>query len=87
MDDLKAPVGTRVPRSGRSSRSSPSETACKCTSNTPSRSLELKPVDRDIVQKFRMTVRFPRDKYGKVVSLGYRSSLVRNVKFSRLIYR
>jgi CubicO group peptidase (beta-lactamase class C family) len=52
--------------------------------HTPSRSLELKPVDRDTFQIARMTVRFQRDKDGKVVSLGYSNPLIRNVKFTRL---
>jgi CubicO group peptidase (beta-lactamase class C family) len=52
--------------------------------HTPSRSLDLKPVDRDTFQIARMTVRFQRDKDGKVVSLGYSNPLVRNVKFTRL---
>jgi CubicO group peptidase (beta-lactamase class C family) len=52
--------------------------------HTPSRSLELKPVDRDTFQISRVTVRFHRDKSGKVVALGYSNPLIRNVKFTRL---
>jgi CubicO group peptidase (beta-lactamase class C family) len=52
--------------------------------HTPSRSLELKPIDRDTFQISRMTVRFQRDKDGKVVSLGYSNPLIRNVKYTRL---
>lgn len=55
--------------------------------HTPSRSLELKPVDSDTFQIARMTVRFQRDKDGKVVSLGYSNPLIRNVKFTRLSNR
>ena len=51
--------------------------------HTPSRSLELKPVDRDTFQISRVTVRFHRDKSGKVVTLDYSNPLIRNVKFPR----
>jgi hypothetical protein len=52
--------------------------------HTPSRSLELKPVDRDTFQIARMFMRFVRDKSGKVVALDYSNPLIRNVKFTRL---
>jgi hypothetical protein len=52
--------------------------------HTPARSLELKPVDRDTFQISMMTVRFHRDKAGKVVALDYSNQLIRNVKFTRL---
>ena len=52
--------------------------------HTPSRSLELKPVDRDTFQIARMTVRFQRDKAGKIVALDYSNPVVRNIKFTRL---
>lgn len=52
--------------------------------HTPGRSLELKPVDRDAFQLSRMTVRFQRDKAGKVVALDYSNPLIRNVRFTRL---
>jgi CubicO group peptidase (beta-lactamase class C family) len=52
--------------------------------HTPSRSLELKPVERDTFQIARMTVRFQRDSAGKIVALDYSNPLVRNVKFTRL---
>jgi len=52
--------------------------------HTPSRSLELKPVARDTFQLSRMTVRFQRDKDGKVVALDYSNLLIRNIKFTRL---
>ena len=55
--------------------------------HTPSRSLELKPVDRDTFQISRMTLRFQREKDGKVVSFGYSNPLIRNIKFTRLIDR
>jgi Domain of unknown function (DUF3471) len=51
--------------------------------HTPSRRLELKPVNRDTFQISRVTVRFHRDKSGKVVALDYSNSLIRNVKFTR----
>jgi hypothetical protein len=53
--------------------------------HTPARSLELKPVDRDTFQLSRMTVRFQRDKAGKVVALDYSNPLIRNVRFTRLV--
>jgi CubicO group peptidase (beta-lactamase class C family) len=52
--------------------------------HTPSRSLELKPVARDTFQISRVTLRFHRDKSGKVVALGYSNPLIRNAKFTRL---
>lgn len=52
--------------------------------NTPSKSLELKPVDRDTFQIARMTVRFNRDKSGKVVSLNYSNPVVSKIKLTRL---
>ncbi|HEX5735059.1 MAG TPA: serine hydrolase [Blastocatellia bacterium] len=52
--------------------------------HTPARSLELKPVERDTFQISRMTVRFIRDKAGKVVALDYSNPIVRNIKFTRL---
>jgi CubicO group peptidase (beta-lactamase class C family) len=52
--------------------------------HTPSRSLEVKPVDPDTFQIARITVRFRRDKAGKVASLDYSNPVIRNVKFTRL---
>ena len=52
--------------------------------HTPSRSLEIKPVDRDTFQIARVTVRFRRDQTGKVVALDYSNPALRNVKFTRL---
>ena len=52
--------------------------------HTPSRSLEFKPVDRDTFQVSRVTVRFQRDKAGKIVALDYSNPLLRSVKFTRL---
>jgi hypothetical protein len=52
--------------------------------HSPSRVLELKPVDRDTFQLSRMTMRFVRDKAGKVVALDYSNPAVRNIKFTRL---
>lgn len=51
--------------------------------HTPSRSLELKPVARDTFQISRVTVRFHRDKSGKLVALDYSNPLIRNAKFTR----
>ena len=52
--------------------------------HTPSRSLEFKPVDRDTFQLSRVTVRFIRDKAGKVVALDYSNPVIQNIKFTRL---
>ena len=52
--------------------------------HTPSRSLELKPVDRDTFQISRMFMRFIRDKAGRVVALDYSNPVIRNIKFTRL---
>lgn len=50
----------------------------------PARRAELKPVDRDTFQRGPMTVRFRRDKSGKIVALDYTNPLLRNVPFTRL---
>jgi hypothetical protein len=55
--------------------------------HSPARSLEFKPVDRDAFQASRVTVRFQRDKAGKVVALDYSNPVVRNIRFTRLNYR
>ncbi|HET8678011.1 MAG TPA: serine hydrolase [Blastocatellia bacterium] len=52
--------------------------------HTPSRSLEVKPVHRDTFQISRMTVRFQRDKAGKIVALDYSNPLIRKIRFMRL---
>lgn len=52
--------------------------------HTPSRALEARPVDRDTFQIGRMTLRFQRDKGGKVVALDYSNPVVRNIRFTRL---
>ena len=52
--------------------------------HSPSRVLEIKPVDRDTFQIARMFMRFVREKSGKVVALDYSNPLLRNVKFTRL---
>lgn len=44
---------------------------------------ELRPVDRDTFQISRVTVRFLRDKDGKVVGFDYSNPLVRNIRFTR----
>ncbi|HLL71867.1 MAG TPA: serine hydrolase domain-containing protein, partial [Pyrinomonadaceae bacterium] len=45
---------------------------------------EIRPVSRDTFQISRVTVRFLRDKDGKVVAFDYSNPLVRNIKFTRL---
>jgi len=52
--------------------------------HTPSRVIEVKPVDRDTFRLGGMTMRFVRDKAGKVVALDYSNPVVRNIKFTRL---
>ena len=52
--------------------------------HSPSRVLEIKPVDRDTFQLSRMFMRFIRDKSGKVVALDYSNPVVTNIKFTRL---
>jgi CubicO group peptidase (beta-lactamase class C family) len=44
---------------------------------------EIRPVSRDTFQISRVTVRFLRDKAGKVVAFDYSNPVVRNVKFTR----
>ena len=45
---------------------------------------EIRPVARDTFQISRVTVRFLRDKDGKVVGYDYSNPVVRNIKFTRL---
>jgi CubicO group peptidase (beta-lactamase class C family) len=45
---------------------------------------EFRPVERDTFQLGGVTLRFRRDKAGKVVSLDYSNPVVRNIKFTRL---
>jgi CubicO group peptidase (beta-lactamase class C family) len=45
---------------------------------------EIRPVYRDTFQISRVTVRFLRDKDGRVVAFDYSNPLVRNIKFTRL---
>jgi CubicO group peptidase (beta-lactamase class C family) len=45
---------------------------------------EIRPISRDTFQISRVTVRFLRDKDGKVVAFDYSNPLVRNIKFTRL---
>lgn len=44
----------------------------------------FRPVNRDTFMLSRMTVRFQRDKGGKVVAFDYSNPVVRNIKFTRL---
>jgi len=48
----------------------------------PERRLELAPVDRDTFQRGNLTLRFHRDKTGKVVSLGLTNPVFRNVTYT-----
>ena len=50
----------------------------------PGAPLVFKPVDRDTFQFSGLTLRFVRDKAGKVTGLEYSNPLLRKVKFTRL---
>jgi hypothetical protein len=52
--------------------------------DSPDKALEFKPVDRDTFQFSRVTVRFRRDKAGKVVALDYSNPALRHIEFTRL---
>jgi CubicO group peptidase (beta-lactamase class C family) len=52
--------------------------------HAPRKSFDLKPVDTDAFQFSRITIRFRRDKNGKVVALDFSNPAIRNVKFTRL---
>jgi CubicO group peptidase (beta-lactamase class C family) len=52
--------------------------------HSPDKSLEFKPVDKDTFQWGRMTIRFHRDKNGKIVALDYSNPVLRKVQFTRL---
>jgi CubicO group peptidase (beta-lactamase class C family) len=54
---------------------------------SPDKALEFRPVDRDAFQFSRVTMRFLRDKDGKVVAFDYSNPLVRNIRFTRVIDR
>ncbi len=49
-----------------------------------SQAFEFAPVDRDTFQRGRMTLRFRRDRDGKVVALDYSNPVLRNITFTRL---
>ena len=51
---------------------------------SPDKALEFRPVDRDTFQFSRMTLRFLRDKDGKVVAFDYSNPVVRNIRFTRV---
>jgi CubicO group peptidase (beta-lactamase class C family) len=50
----------------------------------PVKALQLKPVDRDTFMAGMMTVRFLRDKDGKVSGYDYSNPVLRNIKYTRL---
>jgi len=52
--------------------------------HSPATSLEFEPVDRDTFQWRMMTVRFHRDKAGKVLAFAYSNPVLRNIRFTRL---
>jgi hypothetical protein len=52
--------------------------------HAPAKSLELIPVDPDTFQRAIVTMRFQRDKAGKVVALHYRNPMLRNMLFKKI---
>jgi len=52
--------------------------------HTPSRTVSFKSVSRDTFQFGRMTLRFKRDKNGKVIAFDYSNPVVSNIKFTKL---
>ncbi len=52
--------------------------------DSPTQTLELGPVDRDVFQRGMQTVRFLRDKDGKVVGLDFSNPALRRVTFTRM---
>ena len=50
----------------------------------PSKAVQLMPVDKDTFMVGMMTVRFLRDKDGKITGYNYSNPVVRNIKFSRI---
>jgi hypothetical protein len=52
--------------------------------DSPTQTLELAPVDRDVFQRGLQTVRFLRDKDGKVVGLDFSNPALRRVTFTRM---
>jgi CubicO group peptidase (beta-lactamase class C family) len=52
--------------------------------HAPDKSLEFKPVEKDIFQFRRMLVRFIRNAAGKVTAFEYSNPVARNIKFTRM---
>lgn len=52
--------------------------------NSPTQSLEFRPVDRDTFQRGMLTIRFRRDTTGTIVGLNLSNPALRNIKFTRL---
>ena len=50
----------------------------------PAKALQLKPVERDTFMAGMMTVRFLRDKDGKVTGYDYSNPVLRNIRYTRL---
>ena len=50
----------------------------------PAKGVQLMPVDKDTFMVGMMTVRFLRDKDGKITGYNYSNPVVRNIKFSRI---
>lgn len=52
--------------------------------NSPTQSLEFRPVDRDTFQRGMLTIRFRRDTTGTIVGLDLSNPALRNITFTRL---
>lgn len=52
--------------------------------DAPDKVIAFKPVDPDTFQAGRVTVRFLRDKWGKVIALDYSNPVLRHIQFTRL---
>ena len=52
--------------------------------DSPATVLEFRPVDRDTFQRGMITVRFVRDKAGRVVGFYFTNPVLRNIRFTRV---
>ena len=51
--------------------------------DSPGEGVEFRPVDRDTFQRGMITMRFRRDKAGKIVALDFSNPVLRSIKFTR----
>ena len=73
-DELRAVFGMTPGKNGLTLR----------LNDSPTQTFELGPVDRDVFQRGPQTVRFVRDKDGKVVGLDFSNPALRRVTFTRM---